>query len=55
MTEGMIFAIAAAQQALKDANWMPEDEEERERTVKSLLIFVRGIRVVIRCLWFQGN
>ncbi|EDV28198.1 uncharacterized protein TRIADDRAFT_21737 [Trichoplax adhaerens] len=32
MTEGMIFAIAAAQQALKDADWMPENEEDRERT-----------------------
>ena len=36
MTESMMFAVAAAQQALKDANWMPEDEEERERTVKKL-------------------
>ncbi len=28
----ILFAIAAAEMALRDADWMPEDEAERERT-----------------------
>ena len=28
----IMLAIAAAEQAVRDADWMPEDEEERERT-----------------------
>jgi 3-oxoacyl-[acyl-carrier-protein] synthase II len=32
MDEFIVFAIAAAEQAVADANWRPTDEEERERT-----------------------
>jgi 3-oxoacyl-[acyl-carrier-protein] synthase II len=32
MDEFIIFAIAAAVQAVQDSGWMPEDEEGRERT-----------------------
>ena len=28
----ILFGIAAAEEAIKDANWMPEDEKEKERT-----------------------
>jgi 3-oxoacyl-[acyl-carrier-protein] synthase II len=28
----ILYAIAAADEAVRDANWMPEDEESRERT-----------------------
>lgn len=28
----ILYAIAAAEQAIRDADWMPEDEESRERT-----------------------
>jgi 3-oxoacyl-[acyl-carrier-protein] synthase II len=28
----IVFALAAAEQAVRDADWMPEDEAERERT-----------------------
>ena len=28
----ILYAMAAAEQAVRDANWMPEDEAERERT-----------------------
>lgn len=28
----IVFALAAAEQAVRDANWMPADEPERERT-----------------------
>ena len=32
MDEFIVFALAAAAQAVEDAGWQPEDEEERERT-----------------------
>jgi 3-oxoacyl-[acyl-carrier-protein] synthase II len=32
MDEFIVFALAAAQQAVKDSGWEPEDEEGRERT-----------------------
>jgi 3-oxoacyl-[acyl-carrier-protein] synthase II len=32
MDEFIVYAIAAAVQAVEDAGWTPEDEEERERT-----------------------
>jgi len=32
MDEFIVFAIAAAMQAVQDSGWMPEDEEGRERT-----------------------
>ncbi len=32
MDEFIVFAIAAADQAVKDSGWQPEDEESRERT-----------------------
>ena len=32
MDEFIVFAIAAAAQAVEDAGWTPEDEDERERT-----------------------
>ena len=32
MDEFIVFAIAAAEQAVADANWKPTDEDERERT-----------------------
>jgi 3-oxoacyl-[acyl-carrier-protein] synthase II len=28
----ILYAVAAADEAVRDANWMPEDEEDRERT-----------------------
>src|SRR5277367_3766979 len=28
----ILYAVAAADEAVKDAGWMPEDEAERERT-----------------------
>ncbi|KAL0083249.1 ALG6, ALG8 glycosyltransferase family-domain-containing protein [Phycomyces blakesleeanus] len=33
------FAIAAARQALEDAEWKPNDESEKERTVRVILFF----------------
>src|SRR5881227_1473368 len=32
MDEFIVYAMAAAVQAVEDAGWTPEDEEERERT-----------------------
>src|SRR5947208_17027268 len=32
MDEFIVYAIAAAVQAVEDAGWTPEDEDERERT-----------------------
>jgi 3-oxoacyl-[acyl-carrier-protein] synthase II len=32
MNEFIVFALAAAVQAVEDSGWMPEDEESRERT-----------------------
>src|SRR5947208_16932140 len=32
MDEFIVFAMAAAVQAVEDAGWRPDDEEERERT-----------------------
>src|SRR5579872_2996710 len=32
MDEFIVYALAAAEQAVKDAGWTPEEREERERT-----------------------
>lgn len=32
MGDFIVYALAAAEDAVRDANWMPEDEERRERT-----------------------
>ena len=42
----ILFGIAAAEEAIKDANWMPEDEKEKARTG---VIIGSGIGTSMKC------
>jgi len=42
----IVFGIAAAQQAVEDANWMPEDEESRIRTGVMMGSGIGGLRSI---------
>ena len=48
MDDFILFAIAAASQAVKDANWMPESEEERERTGVMIGSGIGGLQQIER-------
>ena len=39
MAQYMQYAVAAAQEALDDSDWHPQDFDGQERTVRSLLDF----------------
>ena len=42
----IVYAIAAAQQAVEDAGWQPEDEEERERTGVMIGSGIGGLQTI---------
>jgi len=45
----IIFAMAAAAQAVKDAGWTPDDEEERERTGVMIGSGIGGLPGITDC------
>ncbi len=46
MDDFIVFAVAAAQQAVEDAGWMPEDEESRERTGVMIGSGIGGLKTI---------
>ena len=42
----ILYGVAAAQQAVEDANWMPEDEESRLRTGVMIGSGIGGLRSI---------
>ncbi|MEO1138591.1 MAG: beta-ketoacyl-ACP synthase II [Pseudomonadota bacterium] len=42
----ILYGVAAAEQAVRDANWMPQDEESRERTGVLLGSGIGGLRSI---------
>jgi 3-oxoacyl-[acyl-carrier-protein] synthase II len=44
----ILYAIAAADEAVRDANWMPEDEESRERTGVMIGSGIGGLATIER-------
>ncbi|MBN36716.1 MAG: beta-ketoacyl-[acyl-carrier-protein] synthase II [Rhodospirillaceae bacterium] len=46
MDDFIIYAVAAAQQAVEDADWMPEDEGERERTGVMIGSGIGGLKTI---------
>ena len=45
----IIFGLAAAQQAVADAGWTPDDEEERERTGVMIGSGIGGLQEIAKC------
>jgi 3-oxoacyl-[acyl-carrier-protein] synthase II len=46
MDDFIIYAVAAAQQAVEDAGWTPEDEHERERTGVIIGSGIGGLKTI---------
>ena len=42
----ILFGIAAAEEAIKDANWMPEDEQEKKRTGVIIGSGIGGLKTI---------
>jgi 3-oxoacyl-[acyl-carrier-protein] synthase II len=45
----IIFGLAAAQQAISDAGWAPDDEQERERTGVMIGSGIGGLQEIAKC------